>query len=178
MKVKKVVDICKKTGCFAMGIDKDNQYLSDGMALYLLPAEIPLLTAETICTLYDIKESQQDKISFSRLSLSEAMIKDTYPEEEKISPMRIKITYDDAKLLLFQTSDGLVAIDEKYLKPIGIDTMELNFCYRQKKYIVVKKGLLFECGIVKKMLSQDFLDEINTICGLANMTILENKKID
>ena len=61
MKIKKLIDLCKKRGCFYLFEDERVQWLSDGVALYPL-YNVPEFDEETLCRTFDITEKQQEKI--------------------------------------------------------------------------------------------------------------------
>ena len=63
MKIKKAFDICKKSKVICLFTDGTTQYLSDGNAVYPLAA-LPELDEDYICQLYDINDSQREKIHF------------------------------------------------------------------------------------------------------------------
>ena len=48
MKIKKLIDLCKKRGCFYLFEDERVQWLSDGVALYPL-YNVPEFDEETLC---------------------------------------------------------------------------------------------------------------------------------
>lgn len=62
MKTKKCFDICKKSGVFYVyQAEYNEQWLPDGSACYPITG-LPMLTEDSICKLYDINDTQRNKV--------------------------------------------------------------------------------------------------------------------
>lgn len=66
MVVKKIVQICKKTGVLNIYDDTERgiQWIGNGYSVYPLE-QMPYFSPETICRAYDISEKQAEKIRFT-----------------------------------------------------------------------------------------------------------------
>lgn len=84
MKIKKIIDLCKKRGIFRLYAGESVQWISDGCALYPL-YNLPEFDEETLYRVFDITEKQQDKISFRyELHLPSAICIDDYMQGEAL----------------------------------------------------------------------------------------------
>lgn len=84
MKIKKAFEICKKQGVIRIyRNDYDEQYLSDGLAIYPI-FELPNLNEDYICRLYDITDSQREKIAFDIVKVCQTLMYQTQRTKKRL----------------------------------------------------------------------------------------------
>lgn len=165
MDLKKIVNICKKNKCFWVSAG-ETQLLSDGKANYLLSEDVPILSADVICALYDIdKDKMANLYLHNFFDAKDYQIEDTYENEEILKPFVISIAYEGKNLILFESSDGLILLDSDYLKPIDTHISELQFTLRDDEWIAIKKGFLLIATIHNYQVSNidNFAEEIKKL---------------
>lgn len=163
MKLQKVISLCKKEkvmrlydrlmdaeyaddGTLAEGCEPYmEQYISDGGAVYPLEG-LPELDFDTLFTLYDISESDAEKIMFNRSAFPEGVdIGDVVDGEQQLEKPNIAISAGGADLLPFQTSGGMVFINAKYMGPLADDLDLLEVHERRtpdgQVYLAAKVGM-------------------------------------
>ncbi len=124
MKIKKLIDLCKKRGCFYLFEDERVQWLSDGVALYPL-YNVPEFDEETLCRTFDITEKQQEKIVFRHeMRLPSQYCFDDFTDGEVMCAQSpVIINGGSHGLIACKTSQGVMFLDRKYLVPLE-DTAE------------------------------------------------------
>ena len=149
MKLKKVVDICKRSGQLYITQTEDAQWWGDGQAMYPV-YDLPELTAEDICIMYEITEEQRDKMIMNEKTVSELGDIDLSPVKEKdesAEVVRMGLTFGGHALVLLKTSSGISFIKRKYLAPFR---EEVQFWKRKcvwGEYFVLMTGM-FVCGVI------------------------------
>lgn len=177
MKVKKAIDVCKRQKMIATFFTNDDeQWLCDGYACYTI-YDLPILTEEYICSLYDIGDKQRDKIHFKintappiTLCLDDADV-----QEVPATPMDITVSLSGIGLCVpFVTEEGIVFIQNQYLEPL-LDVPEsemLFFCRRDssgKNYIAIKIGMLLNAVIASVSISDNIVDDLRLIYNAAKL---------
>lgn len=157
MKIKKAIDICKKSGQLTL-YGGALQWLSDGNAFYPL-FEMPTFDEGSICAAYDIPEKQRQRIEFHiEGDLPEQFYFGDFEEGEAAAiPESIYIHFGGRDLIPYHTSAGVVFVDARYLAPFaGEEDIELH--ERKNKYgmryFAVKKGFML-IGIVNPFFGVD-----------------------
>ena len=147
MKIKKIIDLCKKRGIFRLYAGGSVQWISDGCALYPL-YNLPEFVEETLYRVFDITEKQQDKISFRyELHLPSTICNDDYMQGEALCEKGTMVIGAGGKSIIpFKTSQGVLFIDEKYLAPLE-DTRDYIEVYERtgeggRIYFAVKSGFM------------------------------------
>lgn len=161
MKIKKIIDLCKKRGIFRLYAGESVQWISDGCALYPL-YNLPEFDEETLYRVFDITEKQQDKISFRyELHLPSTICIDDYMQGEALCEKGTMVIGGGGKNIIpFKTSQGVLFIDEKYLAPLE-DTRDYIEVYERtgedgRIYFAVKSGFL----LLAIVLPYDAIDEL------------------
>lgn len=161
MKIKKIIDLCKKRGIFRLYTGESVQWISDGCALYPL-YNLPEFDEETLYRVFDITEKQQDKISFRYEShLPTGICCDDYMQgEAQCEQGTMLIEVGGRNIIPFKTSQGVLFIDEKYLAPLE-DTRDYIEVYERtgeggRIYFAVKSGFL----LLAIVLPYDAIDEL------------------
>ena len=161
MKIKKIVDLCKKSGRCVFYNTDEGQWLSDGGAAYPL-MNLPDFDSMSFCQTYDINDKAAEKIVFKQITgLPEGIsFADTNEGEEISVRGKIAIFAGGKKLIPYQTSTGIAFVDQKYLAPLAdIEDNLLELYERYTKsgqlYFAAKTGLLlvaviFPVNIVEK----------------------------
>lgn len=174
MKIKTIIDYCKKDGYFRYGYSSDGvQLLGNELTFYVLPSVIPKLEKEIIASMYGLKEKVVHNSVFEECDIPNIYSADCYEEEEEILPMNVEIIYSGIVLMPFITKNGIKFINKKYLMPLETNTNELKYFLRGENYIAVKKGMLLSAVITEYSVCRDdiFVSEINKLCGLTNKQV-------
>lgn len=145
MKFKAIEKICKDKKRAAI-FDGEEQWLGDGVAAYVLRGA-PLLDKRNILTMFDVPGDKWDDWHITMTNLPESLcFDDTDPGEQEVHYYDLGISYGGKELRLFDTPDGIAAIEEKYLAPIRDHAAYLHFYLRTERtglrYFAVKDGLL------------------------------------
>lgn len=181
MKVKNIINLCKKRKHFIIFNEPDCQWLSDGSGAYPL-AGLPKLDEDVICHMYDINDSQREKTQFT-YSNSLAEIYNYFDTDEDETPTEISeisIIDDGITLLPVVTEQGLMLIDNKYLAPFSDsrkDELELYLRINSaaEPFFVVKKGLLMYGIVMPRKVDERFVSRLETIYRLSKANF-ENGK--
>lgn len=179
MKVKKIIDICKKDKRLILLEGEEFQWVSDGGAVYPL-INLPRFDVDGICATYDINDKQKDKMFFQHEDElpKEYVFDDVCKNEIEIEFSSLKISISGKELIPFDTSQGIAFIDGKYLDPLWCDDM-LGFYERTTKsgqiYFVVKTGMILQALINPyDVVNKDFVTDIETLAAKCRIA-LENK---
>ncbi len=183
MKIKKIIDLIKKSGILAIYDSKDCQWLSDGYGIY--PAsDIPEVNSVTLCAMYDLTAKQVDKLRIiDRIALPTSYnFADTVEEEKIVPECPIEIIVGDKRLVAYATSQGIAFIDKRYLAPFAdMDETMLRVHERYTTdgdlYFAVKNGFML-VGVIEpaKVINSDFVKSINsmsTACTIALQNVKE-----
>lgn len=176
MLIKKIVNLCTKTGIVRKLSDESGiPWFGNGEAFYQLP-EFSLLDEETFCTVFDINEKKQDKIHFSfNESIPEGFdFSDTIPNESQYQPIEnIVITYGGKQLIPLRRTAEILFINKEHLSPLkDLEKDVMYFFSRRsgdgKTYIAVKIGfevraIIAPCDYINK----DFSD---ILAGISELT--------
>ena len=180
MKIKRIIDLCKKRKHFLIFHDEANniQWLSDKYAIYPL-LKMPMLDKEYICSMYDITDSQKDKIFFkSEKELPQHLnFNDTDETETQTKINEMAIVYNGKILLPIETERGLKFIENQYLTPfadINKNDLSLTLRINQKgqEYFAVKEGLLLY-GLISPcdIINNDFVNQLNHLYKLSGICL-------
>ena len=173
MKIKKIINICKKSDVMYLFNLEDEglQYISNGDALYPL-YNLPYFDFESICNTFDIPVNTRNKIVFRYMENLPSYIStnDTYAPEiscEIYSDMSI------GDYLPIKTELGLKFIHKQYLAPFeNMECIELYLRVNEKdnfKYFVVKQGLILY-GIIMSddtVITENFVNDLGEIYAQA-----------
>ena len=182
MKFKKIIDLCKKSKRFLFFNLPNMQWLTDGHAIYPLEG-LPYLDSDYICRMFDINDSQKNKIFFdSKSALPDNLnFNDTDPTESVTDIDDMCIIYGGTTIIPLKTERGLKFIDNRFLMPFAdINRNDLYITLRigtdGTEYFAVKQGLLLQ-GIVLPydVVNENFVDKLNELYRLSDMA-LNNQK--
>lgn len=184
MKNKKIIDICKRNRHIYLFNDSSEncQWVSDGNAIYLM-TDMPHLNESYICKLYDITDSQADKITFrTNLNLPEDLnFNDTDATEKPTSPLMLNITVDSFTLIPLITEEGLMFLNSQYLTPF-CDTNKNDIqIYTRKRasgetVFAIKVGLfLYAVVSPYNIISEEFVEKVKMLYKASETALFNNK---
>lgn len=163
MKFKAIEKICKDRKRAAI-YDGAEQWLGDGGGMFVLRGA-PLLDKRNILTMFDVPEAKWADWYITMTDLPEGLcFDDTDPGEQEVRYYDLGISYGGKELRLFDTPDGIAAIDEKYLAPVRDHAAYLHFYLRTTRtgvrYFAVKDGLLLvavimPCDIASEAIAEE-----------------------
>lgn len=156
MKIRKVIDICVKTGNVDLrtGADTDCQWIGNGAAFYAFYG-LPHLTADNVIPVFDIPEECANMIRMN--GVAPLMLCENYRGEVACERDMVASRYAPDGLIPFHTSEGLVFIEQKYLQPFGKDKQ--LFFFERGGYIAVKEGITLRAVIAPKMvITREYID--------------------
>ena len=179
MKIKKAIDICKKSKMIATFYVDSEQWITNGEACFSVPGVFNL-TEDYICALYDIGDNQREKIQF-KIGVTAPEVAnrgDVDPTETEAQVLKIGICLDGLGICIpLQTEQGIVFIQRRYLEPLlDVPESELFFYKRttddgKKTFIAVKFGLLLYAIIAPVIINDEIvrtLENLYTAAKIAN----------
>lgn len=177
MKIKAVEKICRSQhGMALIGTEPGEQWLGVGMALYPLYG-FPQMDENSVFAWMDVPEKKRKDFSFRfEYELPKAIdFSDSCAGEQILTRMQYSINTSSGCLVPINVSEGVVYVEESYLKPFGEDAQ----LYERKSaggnlYIAVKEGLLLKGVILPTMVTQSFADDL---LDIARQTRLAKKYI-
>lgn len=187
MKIKAVAAICKKNKRFCLydSITESGgdgaQWLGDGFCAYPLQG-LPRLEEESIYTMFDITDKQQDKIIFRRDALPEGInFKDTDACENILEDEKLSFAVDGKVLRPLHTQQGITFIDAAYLAPFAdvADMLELfeRVTPGGQIYIAAKTGLLL-VGIIfpYNLIREEFVEKLEDLLRQCRFALAEKQR--
>lgn len=185
MKIKKAFETCKKQGMiYIFRNEYDEQYLSDGVAVYPV-FDLPKLNEDYICRLYDITDSQRNKIEFNIFERLPAMdLSDVTDSETPAAIWDISLIYNGANIIPITTDEGVMFINQLYLKPftdMPQNEMQITkrvdesstpyFCI---KFGMVAYGFIYPIQVVNK----EFVKKIQSLYEQSKIVLLNQRSSD
>ena len=178
MKIKNIAGICKKRKTVVIYDRTDpetgelQQYIGDGGAIYPV-YELPYVEKESLMAIFDVPEKQRDDIHFEKTELPEAYdMADAVPDgEEMVTAEDVMLISGGRTLKPLHTSDGMVFIDIKYIRPMA-DVLDVLEFYERKTpkgqiYIVAKAGYLLQAVIEPlQTVSEDFTRTMENLAAM------------
>ena len=176
MKVKAVIDICKKSKVFRFYTTDEGQWLSDGRGMYPLFG-VPILSEGAVCALYGVSSTQQEKIEFkSAYTLpKEYDFSDVVEQEKELWRIPLDLHAYGCRLAPFECSSGVVYFDAAYFAPLRDVDPKLLRVYERvgvsgEVYYVVKDGLFLVAILAPFAAVTD--EMVNTLRKLTTLTAL------
>lgn len=119
MKIRKIIDICKRSGYILLFEGGSEQWISDGAAVYPMYG-IPKFEQSTLYATYDITGKQAGKIIFRHERNFPILydFSDVIAGENIVQSGQLCITDAGRTLIPYATSQGVMFIDAKYLRPL------------------------------------------------------------
>lgn len=180
MKIKQIEAILKTQKTIIVSETKECQWLSNGEACYPV-YNLPKLTRENIFTMFDINESKWDKFYFKEQELpSHINFSDEDEAELMVEQSKIEFNVSGRTLVLLKTSQGMVFINARYLRPFSdlVDGFELY--ERTSKagtpYIAVKSGFVL-LGVILPydLINEKFIVELEDILNFSKMSLFNKQ---
>ena len=171
MKIKKVVDICRREGVARIHEDKGTQWLSCGFACYPL-YEVPTLSEDEFFTIFDFTEKQREVTLFERLPFpAHLSTSDFLPSDQLCEKLSPNIPFSTKLLIPFSTASGIKFLDSEYLAPFAGEINNIEVYERISKngenYFVVKIGMCLRAIIMPfNAVNESFVDNIAKIYSL------------
>lgn len=177
MKIKKIVDICRREGVARIYEDaRGIQWLSCGYACYPL-YEVPELSEDEFFTIFDFTEKQRKETIFERAEFPKNLsTSDVYPDELLCGKLSPNIPFGSKMLIPFKTTSGIKFLDSEYLAPFAgeinnIDVYE-RISVKGEPYFVVKIGMCLRAIIMPfNAVNQSFVDDIGKIYSLCKSAL-------
>ncbi len=159
MKIKKIIDVCKKEGGLSLLTPEEGpQYIAAAQARYALVG-LPPVTMGGLCALYDLKPEEGFSVEeiFGKIEL-------TGDEPLVELPLNLKA---EATVVPFKAKDGTVyLIREKYMSPFAKDR-EISCVLKRdtfgKPSVVFRAGLSEIAEIDPITPSEDFVSMLEMI---------------
>ena len=183
MKIKKVVDICRREGVARIYEDaNETQWLSCGYACYPL-YEVPELSEDEFFTIFDFSAKQRNETIFERTAFPSSLSTSDFTETEilceKLTP---NIPFGSKLLIPFKTVGGIKFLDSEYLAPFADESNDIEIYERVSEkgepYFAVKIGMCLRAIITPfNAVNKSFVDNIEKIYYLCRRA-LYNKEAE
>lgn len=153
MKLKSIASLCKSRKMADIYTDRcGNQYLGNGSAYYLMPAELEL-DEENILFIFDVPKDKQADWMVKCMEIPQYLpVEDIARGETQAETVPIELVLYDGTYKLLKDENGIIIFDEKYLAPLADITEPLHYYIRwistSEAFVAVKKGLILQALIV------------------------------
>lgn len=156
MKIKSIAAICKKRKCVMILNNLSDtgmvtQYIGDGVAYYPV-YDLPLLDEESVLTIFDVPEKQRENWAAMAVEPNGFHLEDTDTQERFVEEMGVSVVFNGVALKPFQTKEGVIFVDSKYLAPFSDVWDIVQFFERRtdggQSYIVAKAGFMIQAVIM------------------------------
>ena len=180
MKLKKIIDLCKKAGYFFLFSPVDGeQWLSDGKGAYPL-GDAPTLDEDRICVLFDIPNKAREKMMFRVDAPPTSLCFDDVQSGEVLCEQgSLVLGSGKDGVIPYKTSQGIEFIDRKHLEPCD-DGGQLEVYERISSagtpYFAVKRGLSLVAVLLPyDIINEPFVESLKTLAKLCDVA-WENKR--
>ena len=177
MKIKKIVDICRREGFIKIFTDESGvQWLGCAEALYPI-YDAPKFNADEFFTVFDFTEKQKAETVFNSCPLSDDLCTDDMCINEwlceELSP---NIPFGSRLLIPLRSDYGIGFIDSKFLDPFSDEKHSLEIFERISgkgdRYYAVKVGMCLRAIITPfNAINKPFVDNIEEIYRLCKDTL-------
>ena len=177
MKIKKIVDICRREGVARIYDDANEiQWLSCGYACYPL-YEVPELSEDEFFTIFDFSAKQREDTVFARTAFPSSLSTSDFTETEilceKLTP---NIPFESRLLIPFKTIGGIKFLDSEYLAPFADENAQIEIYERVsakgEPYFAVKIGMCLRAIIMPfNAINKSFVDNIEKIYSLCRSAL-------
>lgn len=181
MKIKKIVDICRREGVARIYDDeKEVQWLSCGYACYPL-YEVPELSEDEFFTIFDFTPKQREDTVFGRAAFPASLSTQDFVLNErlceKLSP---NIPFGSRLLIPFKTVGGIKFLDSEYLAPFADESSDIEIYERVsgkgEPYFAIKIGMCLRAIITPfNAVNKSFVDNIEKIYSLCKAALYNNE---
>ena len=187
MKLKNIAALCKNRKVAFILTDRfQNQYIGNGDAFYLMPAELEL-NAENILIIFDIPQEKRSEWKVASTIPPECLpTEDVVDTEQQAEIIPIDLCLYDDTYRLLRDDTGIEIFNIKYLAPLTDIQEPISYFIRRinarDAVIAVKKGLMLQALISAENNSVfdsnllDTLTEINN--AVADWITRQNIEVD
>lgn len=181
MKIKKIVDICRREGVAKIYDDeKGVQWLSCGFACYPL-YEVPELSEDEFFTIFDFTPKQRENTVFGHTEFPSSLSTlDVYPNESLCEELSPNIPFGSRLLIPYSTASGIKFLDSEYLAPFADERNNIEIYERISKqgdpYFAVKVGMCLRAIITPfNAVNKSFVDNIENIYSLCRSALYKKE---
>lgn len=152
MKLKNIAALCKNRKVAFILTDRfQNQYIGNGDAFYLMPAELEL-NAENILIIFDIPQEKRSEWRVTSTIPPEGLpTEDVVDTEQQAEIIPIDLCLYDDTYRLLRDDTGIVIFNIKYIAPLTDIQEPISYFIRRinarDAVIAVKKGLMLQALI-------------------------------
>lgn len=176
MKFKKIESLLKSKRTIIICEGPDCQWIGDGHAFY--PCyEFPRLDEKTLPVLLDISEDKRDNFTIAVKGLPKNVsFMDTVENENPLNRGVFEFVIDGTRLEPIETSQGMVLISTKYLKPYSDEKEGIQLYERTSTngvpLIAVKKGFML-VGIITpiNIIDEKFISTMENIVNSSKIAL-------
>lgn len=170
MKIRKVIDICVKSGSVQLWNGEGCQWIGDGGAAYAF-YNLPHLTCENVPTMFDIPDEKSSMVRM--IGAAPPILSELYPDESAIERNALASRFCPDGLVPFSGMNGLIFIKQKYLSPFKDDGN--IFFFERRGYIAVKLGLTL-CAVIAPytVINDEYLDGLSGYLEECRLTAENN----
>ena len=181
MKIKKIVDMCRREGTVKIMIDENGvQWLSNGYACYPL-YDVPTLTEDEFYTIFDFSPKQRNETVFTRTTFPDSICNDdNHPTDQYCDRLSQYIPFGSRLLIPFSNASGIKFIDDEYLAPLVGESDKVEVYERTSKhgdsYFAVKVGMTLRAIIMPfNAINKSFVDNIGEIYSLCKNALISKE---
>lgn len=182
MKIRKIIDICKKNGNIIIFESRKEQWISDGAAVFPM-FNLPQFDEDSLCRTYDITDKQAAKIHFRHEHTMPTAydFKDCTEDEDVVTRGPMCLSDAGRGIIPYMTSQGVAFIDAKYLQPLSdIEDSMLNLYERYTKsgqiYFAAKSGFML-VGIILPVdaINDQFVERLKKLTQQCEIALFNKK---
>ena len=182
MKIRKIIDICKKKGNIIIFESGKEQWISDGAAVFPM-FNLPQFDEDSLCRTYDTTDKQAAKIHFHHeYTMPTAYdFEDCTEDEDVVARGPMWLSDAGRGIIPYMTSQGVAFIDAKYLQPLSdIEDSMLNLYERHTKsgqiYFAAKSGFML-VGIILPVdaINDQFVERLKQLTQQCEIALFNKK---
>lgn len=165
MKLKSIASLCKGRKMADIYTDRcGNQYLGNGSAYYLMPAELEL-DSSNILIIFDVPQEKRDEWMIHCGLLPQYLpAEDIIENETPAKIIQLELCLGDDIYRMLKDDNGIIIFNTKYLAPLSDINDPISYYIRRisadTAFIAVKKGLMLMALIEAsnaRVFTDDFL---------------------
>lgn len=182
MLLKEIEKVCKyEKSVILYTLPDGSQWCGTGSALFPLSGMPENLSMDNVIRLLNISDAELEKIyKADRRMIKEdpscEVFYDTIPDETEIEQTFPAIVANGILYNSYRISDGIMFINNKFVKAFKEKDVEYRFFERRSKsqttpFLVVKRGLFIDGVIFPRQLCKDatFCDELSNMAALCSL---------
>lgn len=183
MKIKKIIDLCKRAGVVLLCEAQEAQWISDGAAAYPL-YNMPQLGQGSICAMYDIKSSKAEKMQwrFSDAPPGAGVydIRDIIDNERECTVPSMAVRYGGGKVMIpMETATGVEWINAAYLAPLDEDGLTIweRRTTDGRPYFAAKNGLELHAIILPlDVIDANMVEDLHRLAAMCKLTLVNRRQ--